>query len=69
MKNCGIKSENLIRPITNESDIYDEKYMNIKFNSNDDLALKKTLELHNMVIVLRSAFHESDKYYLQVFLD
>ena len=69
MKNCGIKSENLIRPITNESDIYDEKYMNIKFNSNDDLALKKTLELHNMVIVLRSTFHETDKYYLQVFLD
>ena len=26
MKNCGIKSENLIRPITNESDIYDEKW-------------------------------------------
>ena len=69
MKNCGIKSENLITPISNKSDICDEKYMNIKFNSDDDCALKKTLELQNMVIVLRSAFHETNKYSLQVFLD
>ena len=31
----------LIRTKTNNSDKYDEKYMNIKFNSDDDLPLKK----------------------------
>ena len=43
----------LIRSITNNSDNYDEKYMKIKLNSDDDLRLKKTLEIHNMVIVIR----------------
>ena len=33
------------------SDNYDEKHMKTKFNSDDDLPLKKTLELCNMVIV------------------
>ena len=43
--------------------------MKIKFNSDDDLPLKKTLKLYNMVIVVRSVFHESKKYYPLVFLD
>ena len=43
---------------TTNSHNYDEKYMKIKFNSNDDLPLKKTLELYSMVIVVRSVFHE-----------
>ena len=43
---------------TTNSENYDEKYMKIKFNSNDDLPLKKTLELYSMVIVVRSVFHE-----------
>ena len=46
----------LIRSITNNSGNYDEKYMKIKFNSNDDLDLKKTLKLYNMVIVLGFCF-------------
>lgn len=37
-------------------DNYYEEYMKIKFNSHDDLTLKKTLELYGMVIVLRSVF-------------
>ena len=37
--------------------------MKIKLNSDDDLTLKKTLELNNMVIVVRSVFHEVNKYY------
>ena len=32
--------------------------MQIKFNSDDNLPLKKTLELYNMVIVVRSVFHD-----------
>ena len=53
---------------TNNSDNYNERYMKIKFISDDDLPLKKTLELHNLVIVVISVFPE-DKYYVQVFLD
>ena len=43
--------------------------MTIKFNSDDDLPSNKTLDLHNMIILIRSVFHEGGKYYPQVFLD
>ena len=59
----------LIRSITNTSDYYDGKYIKIKFNQEDDLHMKKKLELHNMVIVVRSVFHEDNKYYSIDFLD
>ena len=36
------KIRDLIRSKTNNSDDYDEKYMKIKFDSDDDLTLKKT---------------------------
>ena len=39
--------------------------MKIRFNSDDYLPLKKTLELHNMVKVVRSVFPEGNKYYPQ----
>ena len=39
------KIRDLIRLITNNSDDYDEKYIKIKFNSDDDLPLKKMLKL------------------------
>ena len=40
-----------------------------KFNSVDDLPLHKTPELCNMVIVVRSIFHEGNQHYPHVFLD
>ena len=43
--------------------------MKIKFNSDDNLPLNKTLKLHNMTITIRSVFEEDDRYYSQVFLD
>ena len=43
--------------------------MRIKFNSDDDFPLKRTLELYNIEIVVRSVFQEDNKYYPQVFLD
>ena len=43
--------------------------MKIKFNSNDNLPLNKTLKLHNMTIVIRSVFEEHGKFYHQVYLD
>ena len=43
--------------------------MKIKFNSNDDLPLNKSLKFHNMPIAIRSVFEEDSKLYPQVFLD
>ena len=43
--------------------------MKIRFNSDDDLPLKKTLEIHNMIIVVTAVFHEDNKYYPEPFLD
>ena len=43
--------------------------MKIKFNSDDELPLKKTLRLYNMIIGVKSVFHEGNKYYPQFFLD
>ena len=42
--------------------------MKIKFNSDDTLPLNKTLKLHNIKIIIRSAFKKDGKYYPQVFL-
>ena len=58
------KYEELWNKIRND---YDERYMKIKFNSDDDSPLRKTLDFCNMVIVVRSVFHEGKKYYPQVF--
>lgn len=52
-KNTQRKYEELWRKI---KDNYYEEYMKIKFNSHDNLTLKKTLELYGMVIVLKSVF-------------
>ena len=43
--------------------------MKIKFSSEDYLPLNKTLELHNMIIVVRSFSDEGNRHYPQVFLD
>ena len=43
--------------------------MEIKFNSDDNLPLIKMIEIPSMIIVVRTVFHENNKYYLQVFLN
>ena len=48
---------------------YEEDYMKIKFNSDDDLPLNKPLKFHLMTITIRSVFEEDGKLYPQVFLD
>ena len=63
------KIRDLIRSMTKNSDDYDEKYMKIKFNLDDELPLNKTIEIPTMTIVVRAVFHENNKYYPQVFLD
>ena len=63
------KIRDLVRSISNNSDDYDQKYMKIKFNSDDDLSSQKILELCEIMIVLRSVFHEDNWYYSYIFLD
>ena len=68
-KELWIKIRDLIRSVTKKSDDYDEKYMKIKLDSDDELPLNKTVEIPIMVIVVRAIFYENNKYYPQVFLD
>ena len=63
------KIRDLIRLMTKHSDDYDEKCIKIKFNSDDELLLNKTIEIPTMIIVVRGVFYENNKYYMQVFLD
>ena len=56
------KIRNLIKSITNDSYNYHHKYRKGKFHSDDDLPLTKTLNPHKMIIVVRSVFHEGNKY-------
>ena len=48
---------------------YGKNFMKIKFNSDDDLPLNKSLKFHMMTIIIRSVFEEDGKLYPQVFLD
>ena len=51
-----MKIRDLIRSITKNLDDYDEKYMKIKFNSDDKLPLNKTIEVTTIAAVARVAF-------------
>ena len=42
--------------------------MKIRFNSDDNLPLKQELQMHNVVITIRSVFLDNNKHYPQVFL-
>ena len=46
------KISNLIRSTFSSSDNYEEKYMNIKINLDDDLSLRETLKLQEVVMSL-----------------
>ena len=63
----GIKDK--IKEIGSGECHYKEDYMKIKFFSDDDLPLNKTLIFHLMIITIRSVFEEDGKFYPQVFLD
>ena len=56
------KIRDLIRSTAKNSDGYDEKYMKIKYNSDDGLSLNKMMETLSMIIVIRAIFLESNKY-------
>lgn len=53
------------RVLTDNSDEYTEKYLKIEFNLDDGLPVNKTLELRNMINVIRFVLHKGNKYYAQ----
>ena len=63
------KIRDLIKLIAKNSDDYDETYIKIKFNSDDELPLNKMIKSPSMIIVATAVFQENNKYYRQVFLD
>ena len=63
----GIRDK--IKEINSDECDYEKDYMKIKFNSDDDLPLKKPLKFHLMTITRRSVFEEDNKLYPQVFLN
>ena len=48
---------------------YSKGYKKIKFNSDDNLPLNKTLKFHQMIITIRCVFSKDNNLYPQVFLD
>ena len=63
------KPRDLIRSITKNSDYYNEKYMKIKFSSDEKLPLNKMIEIPTMAIVVRAIFYDNNTFFPQVFLD
>ena len=48
---------------------YDNNYMKIKFNTNDNIILNKNIYFSTISIIIRSVTQKDDKYYPQLFLD
>ena len=63
----GIKNQ--IKKINDKPGKYEDDFMKIKFNSDDNLPLNKPLKFNNLTIIARSVFEEEAKYYQQIFLD
>ena len=56
-----IKIRDLIRSKTKNLNDYDWKYMKIKFDSDGNLPLNKTIEIPVMTIAVTAVFHENKK--------
>ena len=63
----GIKDK--IKEINSSENDYEKDHMKIKYNSDDDLPLNKSLKFTLMTITFRCVFEEDGKLYPQVFLD
>ena len=59
------KIRHVIRSKINSKDSYDKKYIKIKFNSDDDLPLNKTLKDGNIVVVVRLFFMKATNFTYQ----
>ena len=65
----NFQDQTQIRSMTKNSDDHDDKYMKIKFISDDELPPNKKIEIPGLIIFVRAVFHENIKNYLQAFLD
>ena len=63
----GIK--NKIKVTNGDECDYGKDHMKIKFNSDDDLSLKKLLKFRLVTIIIKCVFSEDGKLYPQLFLD
>ena len=63
----GIRDK--IKEINNSECDYEKDYMKIKFNTDDDLPLNKSLKFLLMNLTIRHVIEEDRKFYPQVFLD
>ena len=61
--------ETKIKEINSNECEYEKDCMKMKFNSDDDLPLNKSLKFRLMTITIRNVFEEDGKLYPQVFLD
>ena len=43
--------------------------MKIKFNSDNELPLNKTIEIPSIIVVVQAIFNENNKHISQIFLD
>ena len=48
---------------------YDDNYMKIKFNTDDNISLNKIIYFPTITIIIRSVTQKDDNYYSQIFLD
>ena len=48
---------------------YDDNYMKIAFNTDNNIALNKIIYFHTVTIIIRSVTKKDDEYYPQLFLD
>ena len=58
-----------IREIDDDWLEYSKEYMKIRFSSDYNLPLNKSLKFYNMTVTIRCVFSEDNKLYPQVFLD
>ena len=64
----GIKKE--IETINSGEKIeYGKDFKKIRFESNDDLALNKSIKARLLPIIIKSVFSEGSKFYPQLFLE
>ena len=65
----GIKETIKIINDYNQPIKYDDNYMKIKFNTNDNIPLNKIIYFPTITIIIRSVKQKDGKYYPQLFLD
>ena len=62
-------TKNKIKEVDDGECDCEKDYMEIRFNSDDNLPLNKPLKFHLMTITIRSVFEEDGRLYPQLFLD